>query len=81
MSSCYWYFQGFDGGDCVGICAIAEVSNKLALEINSKTETTRATIEKPRTIERSRNSDCSLRDFTLNLPELQPELNNSLFAF
>ena len=33
MSCCYWYFQGFDGGDCVGICAIAEVSNKLALEM------------------------------------------------
>jgi hypothetical protein len=52
MSCCYWYFQGFDGGDGVGICAIAELSNKLALEMNSKTETTRAMSKKRRTSDR-----------------------------
>jgi hypothetical protein len=40
--------------------AIAEVWNKLALEINSRTETTRAMIKKRTMIERSRNNDCSL---------------------
>ncbi|MEG4225459.1 hypothetical protein [Microcoleus sp. N9_A4] len=53
----------------IAIFSTIKQSNLIAptnAEINSKTETTRATIEKHRTIERSRNRDCSIRDFTTN---------------
>ncbi len=49
---------------CIGTCAIAEVWNKLALEINSKTDTTKAMIKKRRVMETSWNNDCSLRYLT-----------------
>jgi hypothetical protein len=58
---------GLEGIDCVETCAIAEVWNKLALELNSKTETTRAMIKKRRMIEPLWNNDCGLRDLTTNL--------------
>ncbi|MFB2922902.1 MULTISPECIES: hypothetical protein [Aerosakkonema] len=42
--------------DCVGICAIAQVWNKLALEMNSRTEMARAMMEKRKMSERSLNN-------------------------